>query len=108
MKTVLNLPDLTDEHWRVALSTFASKVNIPAARPGDHEAYLNPARRELVSAIAAHQGLDELPQDHPWVTETLGPFQNLTETEAMTVLFVNNLLWDTGEALWLQGQEPVA
>ena len=98
------LPALTEQQWKTVLTAIGSKTDIPT---GEIErTRLNstepeaPARTKLVTTIAADQALDELSQEDPRVTKTLQPFFDLTEAEAMTVLHVNNILWETGEALW--------
>ena len=102
--TTIPQPALTEQQWNTALSAIGSKTDIPTGEierdslnSNEPE---NPARTKLVSTIAADQALDEFSQDDPRVTKTLQPFYDLTEAEAMTVLFLNNILWETGKALW--------
>ncbi len=109
--TSLALPALSEQQWRTALNTFAGKTDIPTGetertRPEAPDAC--PARTKLASSIAAAHALDELAQDDPQVTATLRPFLSLSEAEAMTVLFVNNLMWETGQALWQPAPDPAA
>ena len=106
--TTLQLPNLSAEQWRTILSTFASKTDIPAGQIASSENDPCPARTKLVSRIASDQGLDELPEDDPQVTETLRRFIDMTEAQAMTAIFVNNVFWETGEALWQSAADPVA
>lgn len=100
----LPLPDLTNKQWQIALTAFACKTDIPVGQMDqDFPNSTGPSAfswTKLVTAVAIELGLDELPQDDPRVIEMLQPFFDLTEAEAMTVLFVNNMLWETGEALW--------
>lgn len=102
--TTLKLPALTDNQWKMALSVYASKVDIPT---GEQEQFRSdwtgtemPSKTKLLTAMAIDCGVDELPYGDPRQREVLGPFMDLTEAEAMTVLFVNNIFWETREALW--------
>ena len=95
----LTLPDLSEESWRLVLNACVGAVDIPA--PADPQTSTTvrapqgacPARAKLASRIAADLALDELPADHPSITETLQPFPNLSEADAATVLLVNNRYW---------------
>jgi len=108
----LRIPRLTEEQWRMILNTFASKTDIPTdelwigSQPETDSTC--PSRTKIASNIAADLCLDELPADDPRVTETLQPFLALTEAQAMTALLVNNLLWETGEALWQPASDAAA
>lgn len=109
MKATIKLPSLSDQQWRLALDAFGCKVDIPAG-PKNPLLQEDPtyARTKLTGAIIADNALDELPLDRPDVVEELEPFLNLSEAEAMTVLFVNNLHWETGEVLWHEAHGAVA
>ena len=102
--TTLKLPALTDDQWKFALSAFALKTDIPTGQRerfrSDWTGRETPSKTKLLTAIAEDYGLDELPQDDPRAREMLQPFMDLTEAVPITVLFVNNILWETGDALW--------
>lgn len=102
----ITLPDLTKLEWQIAVTALGRKTDIST---GEFEQFRSgwtgdekPSLTKLLTAIAIDHGIDELPREDPRVRQTLQSFLLLTEAEAMTVLFVNNILWETGEALWLR------